>query len=72
MAEPTSCCALRSGYCVRVDTLFNMPGVHVLDVAWGGALGGIAPDSRVASDGDWMSGLRGDRGRAWAAAATVA
>jgi transposase len=22
------------GYCVRVDTLFNMPGVHVLDAAW--------------------------------------
>jgi hypothetical protein len=21
------------GYCARVDTLFNMPGVHVLDVA---------------------------------------
>jgi transposase len=28
MAEPTPCCALRSGYCVRVDTLFNMPGVQ--------------------------------------------
>jgi transposase len=23
-----------SGYCARVDTLFNLPGVHVLDVAW--------------------------------------
>ena len=22
------------GYCARVDTLFNLPGVHVLDVAW--------------------------------------
>ena len=25
------------GYCARVDTLFNLPGVHVLDVAWLGA-----------------------------------
>jgi len=34
MAEPTSYCVLPGGYCARVDTLFNMPGVHVLDVAW--------------------------------------
>jgi transposase len=34
MAEPTSCCVVRGGYCARVDTLFNLPGVHVLDVAW--------------------------------------
>jgi transposase len=34
MAEPTSCCAEPGGYCARVDTLFNMPGFHVLDVAW--------------------------------------
>jgi transposase len=34
MAEPTSCCVEPGGYCARVDTLFNMPGVHVLDVAW--------------------------------------
>jgi transposase len=34
MAEPTSCCAVPGGYCARVDTLFNLPGVHVLDVAW--------------------------------------
>ena len=34
MAEPTSCCAEPVGYCARVDTLFNLPGVHVLDVAW--------------------------------------
>ena len=34
MAEPTSCCAEPGGYCARVDTLFNLPGVHVLDVAW--------------------------------------
>jgi transposase len=36
MAEPTSCCALPAGYCVRVDTLFNHDGVHVLDVGWRG------------------------------------
>src|SRR5215212_9725432 len=34
MAEPTSCCVVPGGYCARVDTLFNLPGVHVLDVAW--------------------------------------
>lgn len=34
MAEPTSCCAGPGGYCGRVDTLFNLPGLHVLDVAW--------------------------------------
>jgi hypothetical protein len=34
MAEPTSCCAEPGGYCARVDTLFNLPGVHVLAVAW--------------------------------------
>src|SRR5215212_12260991 len=34
MAEPTSCCAGPGGYCARVDTLFNLPGVHVLQVAW--------------------------------------
>jgi len=34
MAEPTSCCAEPGGYCARVDTLFNMLGVHVLDVSW--------------------------------------
>ncbi len=37
MAEPTSCCAVPGGYCARVDTLFNMPGVHVIDVAWRGS-----------------------------------
>src|SRR5215207_881252 len=36
MAEPTSCCVVPGGYCARVDTLFNLPGVHVLDVAWRG------------------------------------
>jgi hypothetical protein len=33
MAEPTSCCGEPGGYCARVDTLFNMAAVHVLDVA---------------------------------------
>ena len=33
MAEPTSCCAVPGGYCARVDILFNLAGVHVLDVA---------------------------------------
>src|SRR4029450_8017176 len=34
MAEPTACCAEPVGYCARVDTMFNMPGVHVLDATW--------------------------------------
>src|SRR5215218_432289 len=34
MAEPTSCCVEPGGYCARVDTMFNLLGVHVLDVAW--------------------------------------
>jgi transposase len=34
VAEPTSCCTVPGGYCARVDTLFNLPGVHVTDVAW--------------------------------------
>ncbi len=34
MAEPTSCCAEPGGYCARVDALFNLPCVHVLDVTW--------------------------------------
>jgi hypothetical protein len=34
VSEPTACCcALPGNYCARVDALFNMPGVHVLDVA---------------------------------------
>lgn len=33
MADPTSCCAVPGSYCARVDALFNMPGVHVVDVA---------------------------------------
>ena len=31
MAEPMSCGVLPGGYCARVDTLFNLPGVHVLE-----------------------------------------
>jgi hypothetical protein len=34
MAEPTSCGAVPGGYCARVDSLFNMSGVHVVDVSW--------------------------------------
>lgn len=34
MAEPTSCCAAPGLYCARVDALFNMPGIHVIDVDW--------------------------------------
>jgi transposase len=34
MAEPTSCCLEPGGYCPRGDTLFNLAGVHVLDVVW--------------------------------------
>ena len=34
MAEPTSCCVVPGSYCARVDALFNMPGVHVIDVGW--------------------------------------
>ena len=34
MAERTSCCVEPGGYCARVDTLFNLAGVHVLDVGW--------------------------------------
>ena len=34
MPEPTSCCAGPESYCARVDAMFNMPGVHVIDVAW--------------------------------------
>jgi hypothetical protein len=34
MAEPTSCCAVPGGYCARVDALFNLPGIHVIDVGW--------------------------------------
>ncbi len=39
MAEPTLCCVEPGGYCARVDTLFNLAGVHVVDVAWREAAG---------------------------------
>ena len=48
MAEPTSCCVEPGGYCARVDTLFNLPGVHVLTVAWREAQGRLP-------DGLWLS-----------------
>jgi len=44
MAEPTSCCAVPGGYCARVDALFNLPGIHVTDVAW--RVGGESEDGR--------------------------
>lgn len=34
MGHPTLCCTSPGGYCARVDALFNLPGVHVLDVGW--------------------------------------
>jgi hypothetical protein len=34
MAEPTLCCVRAGSYCARVDILFNLPGVHVLEVTW--------------------------------------
>ena len=43
MAEATSCCVEPGGYCARVDTLFNLPGVHVLDVAWHERRGRLPP-----------------------------
>jgi hypothetical protein len=51
MAE-LCCCAEPGDYCACVDTLFNMPGVHVLDVtcappqwqtaSWSAVDGGVA------------------------------
>jgi len=34
MAEPTSCCAAPGTHCARVDAVFNVPGIHVIDVGW--------------------------------------
>ncbi|MBA2455397.1 MAG: transposase, partial [Nocardioidaceae bacterium] len=34
MVEPTLCCTQPGGYCARVDALFNLDGVHVIDVGW--------------------------------------
>lgn len=36
MTETMSCCVLPGGYCARVDALFNLPGIHVVDVGWRG------------------------------------
>jgi transposase len=47
MAEPTSCCVEPGGYCARVDTLFNMSDVHVLDVAWRNRRGKLPPGLRL-------------------------
>jgi hypothetical protein len=47
MAEPTSCYAEPGGYCARVDT-FNLPGVHVLDVAWLDHDPDVVEDHRIA------------------------
>jgi hypothetical protein len=47
MAEPTWCRVEPGGYCARVDTLFNLPGVHVLDVAWLDRSGKIPPGLRL-------------------------
>jgi len=47
MAEPTSCCAVPGGYCARVDTLFNLSGVHVLEVAWGEGRGRLPDGLRL-------------------------
>ena len=65
MAEPTSCCVEPGGYCARVDTMFNLPGVHVLDVAWretrNAGAGGTAADGGDRPGRDRLPGLRGDR-----------
>ena len=65
MAEPTSCCTEPGGYCARVDTLFNLPGVHVLDVAWLDRREKLPPGLRLVVETgagrDRLSGLRGDR-----------
>jgi transposase len=47
MAEPTSCCVESVGYCARVDTLFNMAGIHVLDVAWAHSRCSLPPGLRL-------------------------
>jgi hypothetical protein len=52
MAEPTSCCVEPGGYCVRVDTLLNMPGVHVLDVAWAYRRGKLPAGLRLAVESE--------------------
>jgi transposase len=34
MSQPTSCCVLPGGFCARIDSLFNLDGVHVVEVGW--------------------------------------
>jgi len=36
MGNPTTCCAVGGTYCARIDAVFNLPGVHVVDVGWDG------------------------------------
>lgn len=36
MAEPTVCCLAPGSYCARVDAMFHLPGIHVIDVGWRG------------------------------------
>ena len=60
MAEPTSCCTLPGGYCARVDTLFNMPGVHVLEVVWRERSGRIPAGLRLLVETD-PGGVVGDQ-----------
>lgn len=52
MAEPTSCCTLPGSYCARVDALFNLPGVHVLDVAWRDRAGRVPAELRLLVETD--------------------
>ena len=34
MTQATLCCTTPGCYCARVDALFNVAGVHVLEVGW--------------------------------------
>ncbi len=48
MTDPTVCCTLPGTYCARVDALFNLDGVHVIDVGWhGGRLSLTVETDRV-------------------------
>jgi hypothetical protein len=42
--EPVSCCAAPAGYCAAWDTLFKLPGVHVLGMAWRESAVGPKPE----------------------------
>ena len=71
MAEPTSCCAEPGGYCARVDTMFNLPGVHVLDVVWREAVKRTPAGLRLVvepscdSEPKWSFSRRWFCGRVW-------